>query len=554
MAVISKLDYNAKNITKYNNAIISNINYGGVDYHFAKNTEVIGGYCDNAVEEPIIDLKISGNSVQDVTPTPDAPVEIESVGDRTINIWDEKWEVGAITNQGGNQTSSNSIRSKNYIPVKAGHKYYLTVPQMIRLVMFDENKVYSNHMFPTTSFTPGVDGYVRFSIGEVGATPPITTYNNDICISETEGNYEPYGYKVPVKVSGKNLFNKSSSPVESNSKITIEETETGVKLINPAVSSTNIYRGSIYIIDSVENIGANKIFVNADVNLYKVPKSYIHLLIGDENGNNRTIITELRITTSGNYNTSIAIDAEKYAGKYLFLRLYSIGVDDEIILEEGSYVEYSNLMLSIGESEYEPYINTTTNIYLNEPLRKAGDYADYIDYKNKKVVRRVKKVDLGSLTWKYDASNLYFYSQSLSNREKGAKNMICSHYPVKYQSLTSGDDFIRGSTTNFIIQVKDLDYQDVLDFKYSVAGMILYYEVLTPIEEAITIPEISTSKGTNIFITETTIQPSEFKVNYWKQIGVVEAEEEITQDGSNILIIKTGADITQIGSNLLIGE
>ena len=33
--------------------------------------------------------------------------------------------------------------------------------------------------------------------------------------------------------------------------------------------------------------------------------------------------------------------------------------------------------------------NTTTNIYLDEPLRKVGDYSDYIDFKNQKVFRNV---------------------------------------------------------------------------------------------------------------------------------------------------------------------
>ena len=33
--------------------------------------------------------------------------------------------------------------------------------------------------------------------------------------------------------------------------------------------------------------------------------------------------------------------------------------------------------------------NTTTNIYLDEPLRKVGDYSDYIDFKNQKEFRNV---------------------------------------------------------------------------------------------------------------------------------------------------------------------
>ena len=42
---------------------------------------------------------------------------------------------------------------------------------------------------------------------------------------------------------------------------------------------------------------------------------------------------------------------------------------------------------------YEPYIGETKHIYLNEPLRKVGDYADYIDFKNQKVMRQIEVLD-----------------------------------------------------------------------------------------------------------------------------------------------------------------
>ena len=43
-------------------------------------------------------------------------------------------------------------------------------------------------------------------------------------------------------------------------------------------------------------------------------------------------------------------------------------------------------------TEYEPYVETEiVNVFLNEPLRKLGDYADYIDFKENKVVRKIDK-------------------------------------------------------------------------------------------------------------------------------------------------------------------
>ena len=49
-------------------------------------------------------------------------------------------------------------------------------------------------------------------------------------------------------------------------------------------------------------------------------------------------------------------------------------------------------------TEYEPYVEpVTTNIYLDEPLRKIVEYADYIDFKNQKLVRYVEKLEDGTL-------------------------------------------------------------------------------------------------------------------------------------------------------------
>ena len=41
-------------------------------------------------EANLVDYKIYGNSVQDGTPTPDNPIEIQSVGDKTNNLFDEE--------------------------------------------------------------------------------------------------------------------------------------------------------------------------------------------------------------------------------------------------------------------------------------------------------------------------------------------------------------------------------------------------------------------------------------------------------------------------------
>ena len=67
-----------------------------------------------------------------------------------------------------------------------------------------------------------------------------------------------------------------------------------------------------------------------------------------------------------------------------------------------TYDETFNVMVFDSKvstnGEYEPYIEpVTTNIYLNEPLRKLEDVEDYIDFENQRVVRYIEEVD-GVLT------------------------------------------------------------------------------------------------------------------------------------------------------------
>lgn len=67
---------------------------------------------------------------------------VKSVG---VNIWDEEWEVGSLNLSTGanNDSVSNKIRSKNYIPLNYGKEFYvLSLTQAIGLYacIYDENK------------------------------------------------------------------------------------------------------------------------------------------------------------------------------------------------------------------------------------------------------------------------------------------------------------------------------------------------------------------------------------------------------------------------------
>ena len=68
-----------------------------------------------AIGKNLKDYKIYGNSVQDGTPTPTNPVEIESVGDKTKNLFDYKTVYEPYIDSNGNiSTTANVLASWNY--------------------------------------------------------------------------------------------------------------------------------------------------------------------------------------------------------------------------------------------------------------------------------------------------------------------------------------------------------------------------------------------------------------------------------------------------------
>lgn len=117
----------------------------------------------------------------------------------------------------------------------------------------------------------------------------------------------------------------------------------------------------------------------------------------DEDGN----MLERSISKINNKNISGTIDVTdcyEIAFFWWYSETLSEGDICDVMVCEGSEV-----------LDYEPYYegykipikvnDDTTNIYLDEPLKKVGDYADYIDFKNQKVYRNVEVIDnTGSLT------------------------------------------------------------------------------------------------------------------------------------------------------------
>lgn len=125
----------------------------------------------------------------------------------------------------------------------------------------------------------------------------------------------------------------------------------------------------------------------------------------------------------------------------------------------------------------------------------AGTARNYIDYENKRYVQCVSSVDLGTLKWMKTPSQSvgdYFYApaSTIGFKRLGAfgttvHNILCSKYiTVVRNSSVFVDKTITldgDSTAVSQIQVKDTAYTDATAFKQAMQGVILYYELETPI-------------------------------------------------------------------------
>ena len=171
-------------------------------------------------------------------------------------------------------------------------------------------------------------------------------------------------------------------------------------------------------------------------------------------------------------------------------------------LPPGYGVVYKNDIALIAGSSgaYAPY---HSNVYkIPEAIRNlpgygwsAGTARNYVDYENKKYVQCVDSVDLGTLDWKINTTSAvgnHFYGpvKHLNFKYLGAfgttvYNALCSKYITVVRSANVFVDktltLDGGSITVSQIQVKDTAYTDVTAFKQAMQGVMLYYELETPI-------------------------------------------------------------------------
>ena len=337
---------------------------------------------DNSKGRPLKDYKIYGNSTQDGTPTPDNPVEVQSVGEKTKNLLPNDWESGFISvSSGANQNSLIYVRTKDYFTFDIAKNYYISSDSIdtsttISWYFYDENKTFIRRLVSYKDRTIGTsDCQVTIPTNTVFFRLAVLTTDINIKVQIEEGStateYEPYHkYDIPIVVRGKNLIKYPY--------VTASRTMNGVKYtVNKDGSVTvggTATAASYFILNSNVDFGNSSIPENSTNGVYATSEG-------------------VRYNVS-NHTVSINVASGESVDKIVYPQ-----------------IEYGTTA-----TEYEPYQGSETiHIYLDEPLRKVRDYTDYIDFKNKKVVRNVVVGVLnGSESWSSSGTRYYFYNTRLN--------------------------------------------------------------------------------------------------------------------------------------------
>lgn len=120
--------------------------------------------------------------------------------------------------------------------------------------------------------------------------------------------------------------------------------------------------------------------------------------------------------------------------------------------------------------------------YFPDGMKSVGNVHDEIDLENGKAIKRVKCVDLGTLTWTKPLNSVRFYAPIedpyVFNMNDVPQNVICAiGETIPFNALNTGGG--RGvaltSTKNFNVSMPQYDSMTAEQFKAAVSGVKMYY-------------------------------------------------------------------------------
>lgn len=497
---------------------------------FYEEVEGVPPISFNGIGENLLDYRIDGAS--------------GGVGDRTGNLFTNVWFQGEINSSTGIMKTSSIFVCSDFIPITPLITYSCsrTVSREYNnLRCYDANKQYvgtgadnanagnplnNGASFGTFMITNESVAYIRFNDKSNDLTTKYMLVEGEYTAS-TMPDYETYGYKVPVVVNGKNLL-QNTATTQTKNGVTFTVNEDKSISCNGTASSNAFFKiGDIQlkkncIMSGCPEGGANNSYV---MRLY----------------NNGSVFK----TDSGD---GVLINSEIQNG-YAEIRIAAGYTCDNITF-------YPMIRLAeIEDNTYEPYIEETTNIYLDNPIRTVEDEVEYIDYFKQKH-HRVRKNLLQNTATTQTVNGVTF---TVNND----KSITCNGTATGTTAITINTIFsinstkisgcpIGGSWSSFELDLLNINTNnvDVIDTGngaviqnensyrvririaagYTCNNLTFYpmirkadieddtYEpYIENTEVDVTLPAIPTLDGTNTLSIDTTVQPSNVYVKARKE-------------------------------------
>ena len=169
-----------------------------------------------------------------------------------------------------------------------------------------------------------------------------------------------------------------------------------------------------------------------------------------------------------------------------------------------------------NQSAYKS-VNISSSKYFPDGMRSAGSAYDEINFLSQKAIKRIGVVDMGTLDWGSNPGTYptnSFYSVDFHDAKGNTRNIISNG---KFNNIYANDG-------GMIIAITDSDekYDSNAAFKAAMSGVMLYYELKTPVETEITPPlqALSTFNGFTSFSTPNSLtQNGPLSVTYYAEGG-----------------------------------
>lgn len=204
--------------------------------------------------------------------------------------------------------------------------------------------------------------------------------------------------------------------------------------------------------------------------------------------------------TINNKNTVFTTSANCY-----FIRFFVYSAGNPIT----TYGNNISINYPSSDTEYHAYNGQTATVNFGQEV-----YCGVADVTNGKVTVNKIGVDLGSLTWSYITSGTVPRFQApLPTTGKGSvdnaheADLICSNYAntswANVTNLLAYNGYIAEVNNGGFITVHDDNYTDAPTFKTAMSGVMIVYELATPIEIDTTAENLTAIVGQNNVYSDT---------------------------------------------------